>query len=40
VYDPRKRVLTSLEPIPESNIVELDFLGEREVIESRDGVLA
>lgn len=41
VYDSRSRSLTSLEPIPENvaNDIESEFLGDRSVIESKEGNL-
>jgi hypothetical protein len=42
VYNPRTKALTSLEQIPEavSKTIEEDFLGDRSVIEQREGVLS
>ena len=41
VYDPREKKLTSLEDIPAAIIdtIEPDFLGDRNVIESKEGAL-
>lgn len=41
MYDPRTNELVSLEPIPEAiaNDIEPEFLGDRSVIEAKEGTL-